>query len=93
MEINKEKECYKLTLEIKLIFNATSSFTKLWNKESEWTEWTYDQNETKFNGVYSRDNLPNTIKDRAYLIHLDEYTGLWCTDVGIHWTALYVKNI
>ena len=25
----------------------------------------YYQNESKFNGVFSRDNLPNKIKDRA----------------------------
>ena len=39
----------------------------------------YYQNEPRFNGVYSRDNLPNKIKDRAYIINLDEYE-----DVGTH---------
>ena len=29
------------------------------------------QNEARFNGVYSRDNLTK-IKDRAYIINLDE---------------------
>ena len=38
-------------------------------------------------GVYSRDDLPNTIKNGAYVINLDEYA-----DVGTHWIALYVKN-
>ena len=38
-------------------------------------------------GVYSRDNLPNKIKDGAYIINLDEYS-----DIGTHWIALYVKN-
>ena len=47
----------------------------------------YYQNETKFNGVYSKDNLPNKIKDGAYVINLDEHS-----DVGTHWVALYVKN-
>ena len=47
----------------------------------------YYQNESKFNGVYSRDNLPNKIKDEAYIINLDEYS-----DIGTHWVALYVKN-
>ena len=37
------------------------------------------QNEPRFNGVYSRNNLPKTIKDGAYVINLDEYT-----DVGTH---------
>ena len=41
----------------------------------------------RFNGVYSRDNLPKTIKNGAYVINLDEYA-----DAGTHWTALYVKN-
>ena len=30
------------------------------------------QNEPRFNGVSSRDNLPKKIKDRAYVINLDE---------------------
>ena len=44
------------------------------------------QNEPRFNGVYSRDNLPK-IKDGAYVIYLDEYS-----DIGTHWVALYVQN-
>ena len=52
----------------------------------------YYQSEPKFNGVYSRDNLPKTkfndkIKDGAYVINLDEYF-----DIGTHWVALYVRN-
>ena len=47
----------------------------------------YYENESRFNGVYSRDNLPNKIKDGAYVINLDEYS-----DIGTHWIALYVKN-
>ena len=39
----------------------------------------------KFNGVYSRDNLPNKIKDGDNIINLDEYS-----DSGSHWVALYV---
>ena len=46
----------------------------------------YYQNKSKFNGVYSRDNLPK-IKDGAYVINLDEYS-----DIGTHWIALYVLN-
>ena len=44
------------------------------------------QNEPRFNGVFSRDNLPNSIKDGAYVINLDEYH-----DIGTHWVALYVN--
>ena len=46
----------------------------------------YYQNKPRFNGVYSRDNLPK-IKDGAYVINLDEYS-----DIGTHWVALYVQN-
>ena len=36
----------------------------------------YYQNESKFNGVYSRDTLPNKIKDGVYVINLDEYSNI-----------------
>ena len=48
---------------------------------------TYYQNEPRFNGVYSRDNLPDKIRNGLYVINLDEYS-----DVGTHWIALYVNN-
>ena len=47
----------------------------------------YYKNESRFNGVYSRDNFPNKIKDGAYVINLDEYS-----DIATHWVAFYVKN-
>ena len=47
----------------------------------------YYQNEPRFNGVYSRDNLPNNIKDMGSVINLDEYS-----DIGTHWIALYALN-
>ena len=47
----------------------------------------YYRNEPRFNGVYSRDNLFEKIKDGAYIINLDEYS-----DIGTHWVAFYVKN-
>ena len=50
-----------------------------------------NQNESRFNGVFSRDNLPNTIRSKelgsAYVINLDEYH-----DIATHWVALYVNN-
>ena len=46
----------------------------------------YYQNEPKFNGVYSRNNLPK-IKDGAYVINLDEFKS-----TGTHWRALYVST-
>ena len=47
----------------------------------------YYQNEPRFNGVYSRDNLPDKIKDGAYVINIDE-----CSDIGTHWIASYVNS-
>ena len=55
----------------------------------------YYKNEPRFNGVYSRDNLPKTIRSKelgsavkkgAYVINLDEYEN-----TGKHWIALFVK--
>ena len=46
----------------------------------------YDANESRFNGVYSRNNLPNKIKKGAYVINLDEYEN-----TGTHWVSLFVK--
>ena len=52
----------------------------------------YYQNESIFDGVYSRDNLPKTkfqekIKDGANIINLHEYSY-----IGIHWIALDALN-
>ena len=40
------------------------------------------QNEPKFTGIYSRNNL-STIEDGAYIINFDEYES-----IGTHWIAL-----
>ena len=47
----------------------------------------YYQNEPRFNGVYSRDNLFDKIKDGAYVINLDLYS-----DIGTHWISLHVNK-
>ena len=47
----------------------------------------YYQNEPRFNGVYSRNNLLKKIRDGAYVINLDKYA-----DVGTHWIALFFKG-
>ena len=39
----------------------------------------YYENESRFNGVFSRDNQPKKIKDGAYIINLDEHV-----DTGTH---------
>ena len=45
------------------------------------------QNESRFNGVFSRNNLPKKIKDGADVINLDEYA-----DVRTHWIALFCNR-
>ena len=45
------------------------------------------QNDTKFNGVYSRDKL-SKIKHVANVINLDEYESK-----GTHWVASYLAYI
>ena len=52
----------------------------------------YYKNEPRFNGVFSRKNLPEYIsikkvKDGRYIINLDEYAN-----VGTHWIALFCKK-
>ena len=46
----------------------------------------YYQNEPKFNGVKSRNNLPK-IKDGTYVINIGKYKT-----VRTHWIALYVNR-
>ena len=49
----------------------------------------YYENEPKFNGAYSRNNL-SKIKDREYMINLDEYES-----IETYWIVLYInpKNV
>ena len=47
----------------------------------------YYENEPRFIGVFSRDNLPKKIKDGVYVINLDEYA-----DTGTHWIALFCNK-
>ena len=47
----------------------------------------YYDNEPRFNGVYSRNNLPKKVKVEAYVINLNEYA-----DVGTHWIALFCNK-
>ena len=53
----------------------------------------YYKNEPRFNGVFSRNNLPEynsikKIKDGVYIINLDEYAN-----VGTHWIPLFCKKM
>ena len=45
----------------------------------------YDQNEPKFNGVYSRNSLPK-IKYEAHVVNHDEFES-----IRTHWIALYLN--
>ena len=47
----------------------------------------YYQNYPRFNGDFSRDNLPNKIKGTAPIINLDKYE-----DTGTHWIALFCRR-
>ena len=76
--MEQEKEQLELVMDLK---NFTSH--SLTNFEIE----AYCQNEPRFMGVYSRDNVPDKIKDGAYVVNFDEYS-----DIGTHWIALYVNN-
>ena len=46
----------------------------------------YYQNEPKFNGVYSRNNLPK-INDEVYVINLNDYES-----IGTQWIALHAND-
>ena len=47
----------------------------------------YYENKSRFNGFFSRDNLPKKIKDGAFVINLDEYEG-----IGTHQIALFCNK-
>ena len=47
----------------------------------------YYKSESRFYGIYSRDNLPKTIKNGVYVINLDKFEN-----IGTHWIALYVSD-
>ena len=61
------------------IFNAPHPLTNFQIQK-------YYENEPKYNGVYSRNNL-SKIKHETYIIELDEYKL-----IGTHWIALYVND-
>ena len=48
----------------------------------------YFKNEPRFNGVFSRNNLPKTIKKGAYVINIDEYKN-----IGTHWVVLFLREL
>ena len=68
----------KEQLQLLKIFNVASSLTNF--------EMQKFQNEPKFNGVYSINNLPK-MKDGVYVINLEEFKS-----IGTHWIAFYVNG-
>ena len=69
-------------VEVKKKLNSLLPFHPLPNIEIN----EYYKNEPRFNGVYSRNNLPKITKKGAYVINLDEYEK-----TGTHWVSLFVK--
>ena len=47
----------------------------------------YYENEPRFSGVFTKNNLPKTIKDGAHVINLYEYAN-----VSTHWIALFCNK-
>ena len=70
-----------------MIFNQKQGFLIVLHALTNFEIQKYYQNEPRFNGVYSRDNLPDKIKDKAYETNLDEYS-----DIGTRWITLYALN-
>ena len=70
-----------------LCFTKTMGFLMLPYLLTNFEIQTFYQNEPRFNGVFSRNNLPKKIKDGTYVINLDEYA-----DVGAHWIALFCNR-
>ena len=68
----------KEQLQLLKIFNVASSLTNF--------EMQKFQNEPKFNGVYSINNLPK-MKDGVYVINFEEFKS-----IGTHWIAFYVNG-
>ena len=69
------------------IFNQKQGFLKPAHPVTNFEIQKYYQNEPIFNGVSSRDNLPNKIEHETYVINLDELS-----DIGTHWIVSYALN-
>ena len=68
--------------EVKKTLNLPLPFHPLTNIEIN----EYYKNESRFNCVYSGNNLQKKIKKGAYVTNLDEYEN-----TGTHWVSLFVK--
>ena len=78
-----EKECTELVIKDKeLKKKSLIPFHPLTNFEIQ----EYFKDELRFNGVFSRNNLPN-LKNGAYVIILDH-----SNNTGTHWVVIFVKK-
>ena len=68
-------------------YELKNSFLILSHHLTNFDSQKYYENKLKFNCVFSRDNLPKTINNGAYVINLDEYTN-----VGTYWIVLFCKK-
>ena len=89
MKIKKEKEWQELFLVVfrHLLCMKRMGFLIPPNPLTNFQIQKHYKNEPRFNGVFSRNNLPSKVKDGAYIINLDEYTH-----VGAHWIALFCNK-
>ena len=71
------------TLGASLLGNMQASKGILRNLEMK----KYYHDEPRFNGAFSRDNLPDKIKDGTYIINLDQYSN-----IGTYWITFYALN-
>ena len=54
----------------------------------------YYQNEPRFNAIFSRNNMPQKLKDGVYVINLDEYADQTLVYIGLlcfvtEWNCLF----
>ena len=84
--ILKEKEQLKLDMDLKDLQSKKKLTPPHLLTNFDFEIQRYYQNEPRFRGVYSRDNLPNKIKEGAYVINLYEHS-----DTETHGIALYVN--
>ena len=70
-----------------ILLKGVTKITKVTHPLTNFEIQKYYQNEPRFNGAFSRNNLPKKIKHGAYVINLDEYAY-----EGIHWIALFCSR-
>ena len=80
----KKRNC-KSRLWIQEVFNK--EFLILPHSLTNFEIQKYYQNQHRFNGVYSREDIPDKIKHGSYVINFNEYSSF-----RTHWIPLYALN-